>query len=484
MAKKYHISDNGEVVECRANKIPCKKQNFNSQQEAEEHLESTLASPLSKFSPSGSRQNAHLSKMRDKYGTDHIHSYTMSSIDKPTNELLSSLSSVGSPLIVGGSVRDSLVGSESKDIDIEVHKTSMNALIKHLKSSGYNVNEVGKQFGVLKVTGHGLEETDISVPRKENKVGSGHKSFNTSFDPEMSITEAAERRDFTFNAIMYDHQNNVLIDPTGGKEDLENKVMRHVSDKFTEDPLRVLRGAQFATRFNMSYHPDTAKISKQIRHEYNDLSKERLREEWGKFLEKGKNPRSGIKALQDSGWDDMTTGLKESLSSEHTQQSLERVTEQPKEYRALLGSAAIMTNMEKKNREKFSTTSLMSKSDEKVAMALCDLQDSQWESTYDRKVAAKSFPKGVDFELVHRYATVTDNSVLKDHSRKAISEGLGKEPEKDLISGSDIMMKTERTPGPWMAQLLNEIRDNQYKNNWTNRKDALDYMNKRLEQMA
>ena len=154
-------------------------------------------------------------------------------------------SSGGRPIIVGGSVRDALLGLPAKDIDIEVYGLPTEVLEQQLQTIG-SVHAVGRAFGVLKVTveaNEGNETFDVGLPRKENKEGRGHRGFLVTPDPNLSFAEASLRRDFTINAMGYDPIENQLLDPHQGQKDLEQRLLKHVSPAFSEDPLRVLRAA-------------------------------------------------------------------------------------------------------------------------------------------------------------------------------------------------------------------------------------------------
>ena len=153
----------------------------------------------------------------------------------------------GRALLVGGCVRDALIGEEPKDYDIEVFSLPPERLIGIL-SDRFELDLVGSSFGVVKLR---HLDIDIAVPRRETKLGLGHKAFETECDPFLSVRDAAARRDFTVNAIYRDPLTGEIVDPWGGQSDLQRKVMRHVSDHFREDPLRVLRGMQFAARFDL-----------------------------------------------------------------------------------------------------------------------------------------------------------------------------------------------------------------------------------------
>ena len=206
-----------------------------------------------------------------------------------------------SPSVVGGAVRDALLGEKPKDIDIEVYGTNYDDLTHTLKKHG-KVNLVGKQFGVVKFRDPDNNEYDFSLPRRDSKTGVGHRDFKTEFDPDITPKEAASRRDFTFNSMAYDPVKKELHDYFGGEQDLKDKVIRHTSDQFAEDPLRVLRGMQFSARYGMDVHPETAALAHSIKHEYSTIPKERIGEEFMKLATKGEEPGRAIDYLQKTGW--------------------------------------------------------------------------------------------------------------------------------------------------------------------------------------
>src|SRR5882762_5370077 len=150
----------------------------------------------------------------------------------------------GRALLVGGCVRDELMGRQPKDWDLEVYGIEPARLRELLDKFG-EVNVVGEAFTVYKLGAH----LDVS-PRRERKSGHGHRAFVIEGDPSMTIEDATRRRDFTINAILLDPLTSEVIDPFRGQADLENGVLRAVSvETFAEDSLRVLRAAQFAARF-------------------------------------------------------------------------------------------------------------------------------------------------------------------------------------------------------------------------------------------
>ena len=202
------------------------------------------------------------------------------------------------PIVVGGFVRDSLLSQPGKDIDIEIYNISSLKLIEPLLKPFGPVNAVGKSFGVLKIRLDDIE-IDFSLPRTESKTGAGHKGFHVKHSGNLSFKEAASRRDFTINSIGWDPQSNELLDPFNGQSDLTDRVLRHVSHAFSEDPLRVLRGVQFSARFSLSMHPTTKDLCSQL--DLTELPKERICDEWKKLLLKSEKPSIGLELIDELG---------------------------------------------------------------------------------------------------------------------------------------------------------------------------------------
>ena len=203
------------------------------------------------------------------------------------------ISAGGKPILVGGCVRDRLMGVRSKDFDIEVYGLSLEKLEAVLNKLG-PVYAVGKSFGVFK-----LFNFDISLPRTENKQGQGHKGFVVQSDSNLTFENASKRRDFTINSMGIDLATQELLDPNGGQKDLKSRTLRHVSDAFDEDPLRVLRACQFAARLEFKIHPETLKKCRSLEPELRTLPKERVGEEFKKLM-LAKKPSIGLQALLDT----------------------------------------------------------------------------------------------------------------------------------------------------------------------------------------
>jgi len=199
-------------------------------------------------------------------------------------------------LFVGGCVRDHFLGIATKDIDIEIYGLSYKQIVKILKPY-FHVGWVGQSFGTVKVD----NEVDLSLPRTESKTGTGHTGFDVVSNPFLDPTIALSRRDFTINAIGI-RIDGTMIDPFGGLDDLRNGILRAPTEAFCEDPLRVLRGMQFAARFGFDMEPRTCELCRRVLPEFDTLSAERIWTEWEKWATKGRFPGKGLQVLRDTGW--------------------------------------------------------------------------------------------------------------------------------------------------------------------------------------
>ena len=238
----------------------------------------------------------------------------------------------GRAFLVGGWVRDALLGKNCRDYDVEVYDLVQDELVPILKKYG-RTNLVGKAFGVIHLAMKGLS-LDFSFPRTESKVGYGHRGFVVHTDEKLSFKEAALRRDFTINAMGMELPELTLCDPYGGIDDLKKGLLRHVGPAFVEDSLRILRGVQFASRFALKLAPETIELCRTLSLE--DLSIERLFEEFKKWLLKPGKPSLGLRAFLDiklneffpevsplrGSWDDLgemldnTESLRDNLSDD------------------------------------------------------------------------------------------------------------------------------------------------------------------------
>ena len=181
--------------------------------------------------------------------------------------------------LVGGAVRDHLLGFPYHEKDYVV----VGATPEQLIASGYQ--PVGKDFPVFL---HPETKDEYALARTERKSGHGYHGFSFFTDPSVTLEEDLIRRDLTINAIAMD-DDGTIYDPYDGQKDLQNKVLRHVSDAFVEDPLRVLRIARFAARYKvLGFHiaPETLALMQQLAEsgELEALTPERVWKETSRAL--------------------------------------------------------------------------------------------------------------------------------------------------------------------------------------------------------
>jgi tRNA nucleotidyltransferase (CCA-adding enzyme) len=226
----------------------------------------------------------------------------------------------GRPYVVGGAVRDTLLGLsvEDQDYDIEVFGLPAETLETVLARAG-RVDAVGRAFRVFKATGlEGVTgAVDVSLPRRDSKVGPGHRGIAVEGDPHLSIEEAARRRDFTMNALLWDPADGEVLDPWGGQRDIESRLLRAVDARtFGEDPLRALRAVQLAARFELEVEPATAELCASMPLE--ELPAERVFGEVEKLLLKARRPSRGFALMK--AWRMLPTLVPELVPLETTPQ--------------------------------------------------------------------------------------------------------------------------------------------------------------------
>ena len=207
----------------------------------------------------------------------------------------------GRPYLVGGAVRDTLLGLPHEDLDVEVFGLPLPDLKEALARVG-RVDVVGEAFTVFKVSGlEGAEgAVDVSLPRRDSKAGPGHRGIAVTGDPDLSLEEAARRRDFTINAVMFDPFASTFIDPFGGQRDLRRRVLRAVDlGTLGEDPLRALRAVQLAARFELTVDVETARRCASM--PLAELPAERVFGEIQKLLLQARRPSLGLSLLREWG---------------------------------------------------------------------------------------------------------------------------------------------------------------------------------------
>lgn len=195
--------------------------------------------------------------------------------------------------VVGGAVRDTLLGITPKDMDYVVIGARPETLIER------GCQPVGQDFPVFL---HPISHVELALARTERKTAQGHTGFQVHADPTVTLEMDLKRRDFTINAMAVSREGT-LTDPFGGQTDLDARLLRQVSDAFSEDPLRVLRGARFCTQlgaFGFQIEASTLVTMQQMADRLSELSIERVTREIERILH-SKTPEIGLNALKNTG---------------------------------------------------------------------------------------------------------------------------------------------------------------------------------------
>jgi tRNA nucleotidyltransferase (CCA-adding enzyme) len=191
--------------------------------------------------------------------------------------------------LVGGAVRDQLLGNVPKDLDYVV----VGATLDWMLSQGFK--QVGASFPVFL---HPETGDEYAMARRERKTGVGYQAFEFEFGPDVTLVEDLSRRDLTMNSIAFDLEEQAYVDPYGGVSDLTDKVIRHTSDAFSEDPLRVMRVARFAARYGFEVSFETAELCRKLVNsgELDALSADRIWGELEKLMSEAR-PSVGLQFL-------------------------------------------------------------------------------------------------------------------------------------------------------------------------------------------
>jgi tRNA nucleotidyltransferase (CCA-adding enzyme) len=392
----------------------------------------------------------------------------------------------GKPMLVGGFPRDHVLGKESKDKDVEIYGMHPDKIAETLRPHG-SVNTVGSSFGVTKLTTPDGQDYDFSTPRRENKEGQGHKGFQVQPDPTMTPPEAAGRRDFSFNSIMQDPLSGEIHDYYGGLNDLKNKTLRATTEKYKEDPLRVLRGMQFAGRMGLDMDPQTAQMSKDIAHEYPTLSKDRVMTEWQKLAEKSTTPSKGMKVLQDTNWIQHYPELKLDEKKMKTIDSMATKLQSnpdfsPEDKNSLFFSA-LTHDMSFEDVASFLDKIGMPAPIRKRVMALKNGIDSPHatgsnppDETSARNLSSHVAPEKIS-NLMHvldaKHGGLSENHKGLHETAKRL--GVHEKPPQALINGK-ILAQMGIKPGPQMGALLRDVYQAQLDGKVSSPDEAVSYI--------
>lgn len=230
--------------------------------------------------------------------------------DLNSKDWMDALTNLGDVYVVGGAVRDAFLNKPIKDIDLVVDKTTLNELMRVLTEFG-KVSVVGQSFAVIKFKPEGeSEDIDIAVPRIDRKTGTSHKDFDVQTEG-VDINGDLKRRDFTINSIAVNVETQEILDPFNGLQDLEKGVLQATDlTAFIDDPLRIMRGLQLASRFRFNISPQTLDLMKQNAHLLSEIPGERIRDEFDKLLMKGGDTAIALDILVKTDLDKVLFGQK------------------------------------------------------------------------------------------------------------------------------------------------------------------------------
>ena len=388
----------------------------------------------------------------------------------------------GRALAVGGYVRDLLRGQPSKDLDIEVYGMDLDALRSLLERHG-SVLAVGRAFGVLRLK---HLHADFSLPRRDSKVGPGHRGFDVECDPNLDFETAAMRRDLTVNSMGFDILNGKISDPYGGRRDLERGVLRAVDpDTFDEDPLRGLRVAQFIARFDMRADDTLVELCGRL--DLREVSPERVLEEFRKLLLKGARPSLGLAFLRestllrffpelealthDSAWSRTLTALDRSATLRQDADDdlvqmlavLSHALRRPADVESLLDRM-------RAPKDVVVRVSALVKHLPKPAL----LVEANAASSEYRRLSRRLGASGVTLELLARVAESVRSEVpVKRFLAEARELGVDRRAPADVVQGRHLIARGF-TPGPRVGALLELCREVQDDTGWLDAERILD----------
>jgi tRNA nucleotidyltransferase (CCA-adding enzyme) len=383
-------------------------------------------------------------------------------------------------VIVGGYVRDRLLNIPSKDIDIELYNVSSLQKIETVLAEFGALNSVGKSFGVVKLTYKGFD-LDFSLPRSDNKSAKGHRGFEITIDPSLTFKEAASRRDFTINAIGYDTLEKKILDPYRGREDLFEKRLKAVDlEKFSEDPLRILRAVVFTSRFDLQIDPKLLKLCQKMIDEQLllELPKERIFEELKKLLLKSKKPSKGFYLLEDL---HAFQFFKEFLTlSEEIKRSLFAMldravltTEHNTQKEKLIIMLALLTS---KFSQKDQISFLQRVTDEKRVIDYVSRLTSievEIETVNDYRLYKLATKIEFNILLPYLYACYPEKKEQLDKIQKRVKElHIFTKPLPPLVRGSDLIDAGYK-PSKDFKKILNEFYEKQMQGKFKTREKAL-----------
>ena len=381
-------------------------------------------------------------------------------------------------LIVGGYVRDVHLGLHPKDADVEVYGVVPDQLKALLEQLFGKTKDVGEAFGIIKVPIGDKLELDISLPRRESKIGKGHTGFLIDSDPSLGIKEAMRRRDFTVNALAMDPITGVVFDPFGGLEDIQTRTLRVTDpERFQDDPLRVLRAMQFIARIEFTVDPESERLMHEMveRGDMTELSRERITEEFEKLIFKGKRPSIGLAFARRIGLIEASfpnATIKDWDAWEHL---MDRAVVHKKERHAVL--AAFLSGFSLSSREATVAGLTFKKKDIECAQSLLcatEIQDPVLTNPINdaRRTLKRALPASPEgyaawLRILER-AEEADRflSLVQEHHVSA----------QPLLQGRDLIDVFQLKPGPKFREILDAVEIARDRAQIETREQAIEYV--------
>jgi len=381
------------------------------------------------------------------------------------------------PIIVGGYVRDMLLGIKSKDIDIELYGVKSLEVVETILKEFGEVNSVGKSFGVCKLKIDSLE-IDFSLPREDSKVSLGHKGFKVITDKNLDFKTATSRRDFKMNAIGYDIIEKKILDPFNGQKDIKEKKISAIDEsKFIEDPLRVLRAVQFAARFEFKIDEKLFLLCQNMvaKKSLDELPKERVYEEIKKLLLKSQKPSQGFILLKK-----LNTTLY-FPEFEFQLPALDFMAQKKlKDKEEKLSLMLTVLSLKFKEKEQLKFLNLLTKSKNSLKKVESFIQaiksfDENNIKDYDIYILATTVKIESFLYLLDAFFLGKKKILIKSIEQRAKKLGVLYKKLPALILGRDLL-KLGLTPSPKFSKLLDKTYDAQLHKKFTNKEEAVEWL--------
>jgi tRNA nucleotidyltransferase (CCA-adding enzyme) len=365
--------------------------------------------------------------------------------------------------IVGGSVRDSFLNKQIKDIDLIVEGISFERIKEILFSFG-RVDIVGESFSVIKFKETGTNEyIDIATPRQDRKIGNGHKGFEIITEGIDIITDL-KRRDFTINSIAINIKTNEILDPFNGLQDLKLKLLRATDfSAFIEDALRILRGIQFSSRFEFDIEDSTLNLMKENAHLIKEISGERILDEFLKIVNKNGNINIAFNLLKDTNIDEALFNKKINIDFNIN-------------YTDKVSFFYLLAKLGDVNPEEFFKNRLKGDYDTaKNIKALDNLLKIKEDNEEEKRLKI--------FKIISKYPTIINSNIIPEDIRIILKKMINNEIPtfmSDLkINGDDIIiLSNNKIKNEKIGILLDIIIKNALMNNfnWKSKKESINIL--------